>query len=433
MPRKPKAPKFTEGGSPIVSEYVQMDAVGQRIRYIDTRKLAAYVSDEAGYSHRVPIDSKGKVPMFAIVQHYLDTQSSEQRGKKRNIAIDSSKRAKTIHQIPDGGFTPEQIVATGWWSDPSSSDIEGIDDSAASFLDSWPEAGKKARSKTGRIALIGTPTEKERIRKVLTDNFTGQELEAAVKDSGMVISVGPTGRRDVAGFYLRRQLGSETPAIVLKEMDEDTITHEFVHHLRKVDPSRNGLAKAPFKVNEKGHVVLPPKTSYETYSNLEEATTVAETSARTREISTPSGYYWGLNGAERTKGEAYEHDRTVMVRGKTKNGPVRGKRATDRVNERFMETDISKLKYKGKGMRADRLAMELTAPPCEESWSRVGTGHWKLDSKGGSYDLYKPKVLDKNLDHWVLIVNSDYLNYMSFPNRVDAERYVGMLIDGGSL
>ena len=247
--------------------------------------------------------------------------------------------------------------------------------------------------KSARIVVMGTPSEQETITRVLRSNFTDAELMTAVKDCGILIIAGPTGRKNVAGFYMRRQAGSETPVIVVKDLSEDTITHEFVHHLRQTDPKRTGHSRTPYVFDDKGYVITGKGRSYESYSNLEEAGTVAEATARTRKpTDSPTGYYWDVQGTPdgRSRRDAYAHDRELLTKGKTKSAPLRGKRATDRVNERFMDTDISKLKVKGKGARADRFAQQLQADLApKEPPKRYAPGELKRIGKG-EYETFGP-------------------------------------------
>ena len=80
-------------------------------------------------------------------------------------------------------------------------------------------------------------------------------------------------------------------------------------------------------------------------TNLEEASTVAETTSRTRGPTTNLGYYTFLGGKPR---ELYDQDREMMTHGK----PLRGKRAVDNFSENFEDTNISNLQYKRNGRKA---------------------------------------------------------------------------------
>jgi len=312
-----------------------------------------------GTKYAIPINTKtGRVPDEALFARFLNEAEGGRNGHERSVVIDIDKEATTVFDRPKDGYTPEDLLKTGWWQHPAESDIRGIDDPSSSVYSVLKGASSKSGSTAGKKIAIISP-EEERIRKVLTDNFTGTELRSAVKDGGIMITTGSSGK-GASGFYRYKQPGVDCPQIVLeKGADEDTITHEFTHHLRFTDESRDDVSRTPYPVNDSGQIDSVAwgrmtKDELATLKNMEEAATVAEATSRTRRpTTTPTGYYQRIEGhsPENTQlaeaVEMYNHDREALLKSKKGSVPLRGKKATKRVNERFLETNISKLKMGG--------------------------------------------------------------------------------------
>lgn len=322
-----------------------------------THGLAAQVKGKDGKTYVVPIDKKGRVPEYVLYQRFLNVSEGSRDGTKRSVGKDLSKEAAKVYTIPKGGFTPEELVNNGWWAHPNESDIKGIDDPSTSFLDIIKGADGKT-SAMGKIAIIANDGERERIKSILQKDFTKKELKTATKNGGIVITVANPGK-NASGYYRGRQPGVETPMIVLMPgASEDTIVHEFVHHSRRVDPDRYGAANCPFPTDETGALNLrdaewSSKYTYENALNLEEAATVLEAAGRTKAAELiPTGYYSYSPGGYHRKTlddvtKEYQHDRGLMIKDEKKEGPLKGKRAVAKVNDKFNQSKISDLKYKG--------------------------------------------------------------------------------------
>lgn len=317
------------------------------------------VTNKAGRTYAIPVNPKtGKVPADALYARFLNESEGTRDGHNRNIAIDIGRLADTVHIIPKKGYTPEELIKTGWWAYPAESDILGIDDPSSSVFGAIMGASSKRGREAGKKIAIISP-EEERIRTVLSKNFTGSELNNAVRDSGILITTGSAGR-GASGFYRYKQPGMQCPQIVLEpSCDEDTITHEFIHHMRFVDEGRGDVSRTPYPVDDSGQVDVNAwrrLTADEISSlrNMEEAATVAEATLRTREpCGRPTGYYQHIEGHSPRNTditavkEMYAHDRSVLTSGPKGSKPQRGKRATKRVNDKFLDTNISKLKMGG--------------------------------------------------------------------------------------
>lgn len=354
MFRYSKNRRSTIDGSPIIWTAPVIDGgnAGDGPQTRPKKYGTAHVKGKNGTMYAVPVDKKGKVPTSAVFARLLDVDTGTRDGHRRSVEIDLSREAQKIHEMPSGGFTPEQIIGCGWWMYPAESDIKGIDDpSTIAFGE------EDAMATASKIAIIGPKEDRDRIQKVLKDNFTRKELKTAVADQGIVITVAPAGRGS-SGWYMGKQHGVTIPQIVVEPgASEDTITHEFIHHLRRVDESREGVSRCPFPLTDEkalgaGYISLPEKRKA-ALNNWEEAATVAESTVRTRQPEAkPTGYYVHIPDGRENYPTWYNEDRSTMTRGISKNSPQRGRRAVSRVNSRFGNTHISGLRFKqGKSAR----------------------------------------------------------------------------------
>lgn len=163
--------------------------------------------------------------------------------------------------------------------------------------------------------------DRARIRRTLRRSFSQAELKAASK-AGLEIDVAPTGKKH-SGYYAPAKRGTKARAVIENPRKNDDVIHEVVHHLRRVDSSRTGTAKAS-----------PVRSK-------EEAATVAETAARAAKTRKASGYYDDVPAVRRGRisaDAAYKHDRGVMASKK----PTVGINAASKVNKNYNKTHIAK-------------------------------------------------------------------------------------------
>lgn len=350
MFRSKNAKNRTAAGSPIVNVQLMQHMSGRNY----SKKLGiAVVQGKDGQTYNVPIDENGRVPMDALTGRFVNVRQGVRGGKERSVKLDLSQTASKTYRIPEGGFTPEEIVATGWWAHPNEYDIEGIDDTPKGMMgDFGAQAAKFEKATGGRIAILApTVGEKQHIAGVLAANFTASELKAAAWDHGLTIIVANPGR-GCNGFYRDRQACLDCPSIVIRPYaDDETIVHEFQHHLRSVDANREGITKTPFPQSSDG-VTLPvlQKGRYEELITLEEAANVAEVTGRTRGLDVShTGYYDMIPSHPYELKGNFEYDRRLLTGGLGKESrPKKGKRLMSVVEEDFEDTRISELRYKGK-------------------------------------------------------------------------------------
>lgn len=189
------------------------------------------------------------------------------------------------------------------------------------------------------------------IRMVLKDSFTENEMEIMGK-GGLIVRVTSIEERMIGSYY-RKHHYADIPQINLDpESDEDTITHEFVHHARTVDTSRTGFAKTAYLTVNGIFDETFQRRNESDIQNFEEAATVAETTARTKgPAEKVSGYYDYVTGIFRRT--AYESDRKRLT-GNSQSANiketkgVKGKAAINRINEEFTKTHIASMSMNGR-------------------------------------------------------------------------------------
>ena len=319
-----------------------------------------WVTTKSGDKYEIPVDPKtGKVPNEYLYARFLDESRGSRNGRDRNVIIDIGKDADTIFEIPAGGFTPQQLIESGWWQYPNECDILDIDDTgAASLAKELEEASKTAQSRGKKIIFLMPDASAERARGILARDFNSSEIKKAVRNGGIIIKEGNAGR-GASGCYISRQETSslKTPVIILKPgWDEETLVHEFTHHLRHVDETREGLTRTPLRLNAAGER-MPYRGDHRdemnSALNLEEAATVAESLVRIQEPSTgANGYYAYSTVHGKEPYERYMHDRKALVPEGEK--PQRGRKAEKKVTGKFKDTSISHLGYFRPGSNAGK-------------------------------------------------------------------------------
>lgn len=324
------------------------------------RKISTvWVTTKDGKKWEIPVDSKtGRVTEECLYAMFLDVTSGTRDGSIRNIVLDMSKDAEILHEMPPGGFTPKQLVETGWLQAMNESDIKGIDDTGAlEFAQELEYASATAKGMGRKMVFRMPPASADKAREIIARDFNAAEVKRAVKNGGIIIKEGNPGR-GAGGCYLPIQQSSslKTPVIILRPgWDEETLVHEFTHHLRFMDDTRGGLTRTPHKLNERGEWVPFPKREENSASNLEEAATVAESLVR---IQSPSvgvnGYYSRTSAHGDTPRQRYDHDRRTLAPEK----PMRGRRAEKQVVNRFDDTSISRLGYYRPGDNASNYYTE---------------------------------------------------------------------------
>ncbi len=321
---------------------VDTEGPGITKRKIDTK----WVQARDGSKWEIPYDPKtGLVPEEYIWARFLNSSQGNRKGGNRRPQVDLGVTAERLHSFPNG-VTPEQLIQSGWWQHPNESDIEGIDDAGGSVVaKELREAAKSAQGLGKQMIFLMPESEAARARKILAQDFNAAELKRAVKKGGVVIKEGNPGRGNGGCYYAVHEDSSiKTPIIILRPgWDEETLVHEFTHHLRQCDETRGGLARSPFRFNQQGERKSYTRNEvgeFNSARNLEEACTVSESYVRSKKVDGPNGYYWRTATHGDTPQERSKHDRSVLApEGKT----CHGRKAEKVVVAKFDDTSISHL------------------------------------------------------------------------------------------
>ena len=252
------------------------------------------------HTYSIPVDEDGLVPDEALLVRFQEVGDWDD--------LDS----RSSYVVPTGR-TPEEIV--DWWANPSLYDIQGIDtpDSPYRDVSSVPRNQQRIQR---RIAVMADPEEQARIRRILSESFTSDELATMTREGSFIIRAVPE-MGDATGCYYRKQNGIEVPLILLEyNTTPDGIVHEVVHHIRAVDPDRRGRLRTAYPTDKKGRLKdwtfdHLPKRRQDRILEDEERLTVAETVARTGLAPSQSGYYDGVPGIDPR--DAYLADRNTLT------------------------------------------------------------------------------------------------------------------------
>ena len=323
--------------------------------YGEGRIITMTVTTKDGGKYEIPVNSEGKVPMRYLYARLLDEKNGSRSGKRRRAGVDLKSDSKVVHPYPAGGFTPKEVVETGWWQYPNECDLEGVDDkyTSAPMMARLDGYSKGVQGAGRKIVFLMPKDSTERAWKILNDDFTATELRKAVKGGGLIIQEIPLGRT-TAGRYQGIMHGSSIRAPVIElgpGWNEDDLVHEFTHHLRLVDDTRTGLTRTALKVNadnERMHYYWDEQHEMHSAYNLEEAATVAEAATRTRMWCGPAGYYASTSVHGNDPFARYDHDRKLLAG----DGPKKGRTAEKRLKERFPDTSISHMNYYNPGVSA---------------------------------------------------------------------------------
>ncbi len=267
---------------------------------------------------KAPTGHDGFVPLRALVERLHEKGSP-------------GDAATTDRRVLPRRLGPDQMA--GWWRNPSSCDVEGIDTEDSPIYSVPLSISGRKRRALSRIAVIAEKEESDRIRKVLADSFTADELERMAEGPSLIVETEPR-LRGCTGYYVRRQDGIPVPRIVLEEgTTPDGIVHEAVHHLRAMDGRTAFPTKGAVLDGRYGRM---DKASRDEIFRREESETVAETVARTWPDPVESGYYSSIPGADPRA--AYLRDQEIISGSRA----LKGRAAVRAAQENYARSSISR-------------------------------------------------------------------------------------------
>ena len=250
---------------------------------------------------------------------------------------------------------------------PSSIEIKKDTDNIESYVQRYGKA--KSRNKELYLAKNlpirgGTNRKKEQILSAVSDHFTFQELRMIVRlGKGLIVKIGtPTRKTADASFERRTNRKDPFVIVIRKDADRMAILHEFIHLMRTIDKTRNGINKTPYG-SDRNYVADPKKRakySSQTLRGAEEAATSAETALRADRLGRSPVYFSNLGGRDYlgryeypNKKENMRHDRNRLRT--NENGSivpdgraVKGNEALSKMTRNYKATRISKSTFGGK-------------------------------------------------------------------------------------
>ena len=254
-----------------------------------------------GKRYSIPVDEDGFVPVEALVRRYQQSGNSD------------GDRVRESKLVYSGRLRPRDIVR--WWADPSSCDIRGIDTRKSDVYDVTGIRDKRMRAVQRRFAVVtDDPDEQKRIRRIVADGFTIEELDRMTRPPSFIIRTIEYGEAgDVVGFYERSAGMGDVPTITIeKGATPDHIVHEMVHHLRTTRrPGKVTSSAFPQKrdgtLDMRRYSHMGERTKRMIH-DAEETATAVEAAARTHLDDDPSGY-WDYAGGR----TAYERDKARLA------------------------------------------------------------------------------------------------------------------------
>lgn len=282
--------------------------------------IKGYVRVRAGArTYRIPVDKDGMVPREAIIERYQSVGSRADRSRTSEIVIPAR-------------CTPEQIK--DWWKNPASCDVCDVDTKDPEIYKCPPSIKGRKRAALSKIAVVADRKEADRIRTILADRFTADELERMSCGGSLIITTKQY-TPSCTGYYLRVQTGVVVPRIVYEVgTTPDGIVHEAVHHLRAVEGRSEFPTTSSGKLSEKAYRSMG-RDGRRAATQREEVMTVLETIARTSEDPVQSGYYDNVKG--KTPRGAYLEDRQILTGGKA----LKGAAVRKAIAERGYDTNIA--------------------------------------------------------------------------------------------
>lgn len=236
--------------------------------------------------------------------------------------------------------TPRQAAA--WVQNINDVDVDNIDIKGTPQIHTGSRTGERKRIHE-KIKVYGTTTEEKKVRGLIDDSFTTDDLEKVTKKGDLEVVMRPEkdgvlGHTDQVSYVAYDRTKGTTNGVVV---------HEMVHYLRMNDLDRKGITKA-VRSNPKLKGV-----SEKEKLNIEESCTVAESAARSKGSVQGSGYYWQVPVIDKktgrwrspTNAEAIrmaKEDRHLFTNGTDR--ALSSKAAIESVNKNWAKSNIARLR-----------------------------------------------------------------------------------------